>query len=364
MTGQVFDEIARRLSHGMGRREALALIGGALAAMLVDRESVAYAACKRVGQNCDRNGDCCDGARCRQGRCECKASYDECEEKCYILAEDERHCGGCGNACAASDICCDGACADPGTDDAHCGACNTACAAGQSCCAGACADLDSDRRHCGACGVRCDVGWTCEDGTCGRATEFRCLDENATDCDGECADLQSDRQHCGACGHRCAQGERCCGGTCTRVISNHDHCGACGNTCREIETCCNGECVDLEDDVRHCGGCGWACPEGSDRCVYSGGSAGMVCCFPGQEYSRAQDCGELGCCNTPAIRPCSACTTQERCCNDRCLNVQGDDRANCGGCGRTCDAASICSNGQCVACPPGRVVCGNVCCIA
>jgi hypothetical protein len=176
-----------------------------------------------------------------------------------------------------------------------------------------------------------------------------------SDCGGECVDLEHDRQHCGACGHSCGQGTRCCSGECVSVKSNRNHCGACGNVCPGLESCCNGMCTYL-DHVDHCGGCGLECPTGSDRCL------GGMCCYPGEEHPRSPDCGEVGCCHTPPVPNCNNCPTGSRCCDAACTEIQSN-RANCGACDRVCDDNAICLNGRCVSCPPGRVVCGNVCCL-
>ena len=217
---------------------------------------------RRWGRSCDQNNDCCTGAECRGGECQCKSGREECDGKCFNLDTDERHCGDCPTACAKGQTCCDGACVDLESNGDHCGSCDAVCTASQGCCAGTCVDdLASNRDHCGACGNRCPG--ICGSGGCHGP---RCCS------DGECVeDVQSNPDHCGACGNRCpgicgpggCHGPRCCGdGACVEdVQSNPDHCGACGHACAPDEACCDGTCVNLDTTDAHCGACGHACPE-------------------------------------------------------------------------------------------------------
>ena len=78
------------LSASPSRRSLLQLVTGtalgALPAALFDRKS-AHAGCKKVGKKCDKNKDCCDGARCegdkkdKKGKCRCKAGLKDCPGK-------------------------------------------------------------------------------------------------------------------------------------------------------------------------------------------------------------------------------------------------------------------------------------------
>jgi hypothetical protein len=107
-----FARFAQRLSGEVGRRQTFHLVGGALAAALLNHESAA-AGCKKVGKKCDRNKDCCDGARCKggkNGKCRCKGGFSTCNKKCHDLNQDDRNCGACGNTCLAPNKCCDGEC--------------------------------------------------------------------------------------------------------------------------------------------------------------------------------------------------------------------------------------------------------------
>jgi len=85
----------------------------------------------------------------------------------------------------------------------------TTCGPGESVCNDECFDLSFDPRHCGACGVRCPDGLACREGAC-RAV----CTGGATDCGGGCVDLASDEANCGACGHACGASEYCARGVC------------------------------------------------------------------------------------------------------------------------------------------------------
>jgi hypothetical protein len=47
------------------------------------------------------------------------------------------------------------------------------------------------------------------------------------------------------------------------------------------------------------------------------------------------------------------------CCNGRCVDT-ASDRANCGGCARTCESGETCWDGRCQ-CPQGLTKCGSLC---
>jgi hypothetical protein len=138
MNAHVFDELSRRLSAGLPRRGTVTLLTGALASLILRAAPPAAAACKKVGRNCDRNGDCCEGARCKNGTCKCRSGRTNCDGLCYRLNTDEAHCGACGNACASGETCCDGACFDLDRDEDHCGSCDVECVQGQVCSDGRC----------------------------------------------------------------------------------------------------------------------------------------------------------------------------------------------------------------------------------
>ena len=46
----------------------------------------------------------------------CEAGLTECDGDCVDIESELAHCGGCGNACAATDRCREGACFDPAVE--------------------------------------------------------------------------------------------------------------------------------------------------------------------------------------------------------------------------------------------------------
>jgi hypothetical protein len=139
-----FDRIARRLGHGIPRRPLIAAAAATVLAALQRPQSAL--ACKKVGKKCDKNNDCCDGARCKgdtkkkKGKCRCKSGWKDCDgdKKCERLNTDE-HCGSCGNACTPVQGCCEGtSCIELLDNNEHCGACGNACQEGTFCDSVAC----------------------------------------------------------------------------------------------------------------------------------------------------------------------------------------------------------------------------------
>jgi hypothetical protein len=124
MNDMVFDLVTNILA-GNGSRRLLvkSLTKLALTATLAWPEFEAAAACKKVGQLCHRNGDCCAGAACMRGKCRCKESLASCGGNCVDVKTDERRCGQCGRACGGpiAWLCCDGQCANPTVSHTHCG---------------------------------------------------------------------------------------------------------------------------------------------------------------------------------------------------------------------------------------------------
>ena len=139
MDDQHFDTLTRRLGSITNRRSLLGAVATALLGRSALPESVL--ACKKVGKMCDKNKDCCDGARCKgdtkdkKGKCKCKSGWKDCDgdKKCERLNTDE-HCGSCGNACTPVQGCCEGtSCIELVDNNEHCGACGNACPAGTFC---------------------------------------------------------------------------------------------------------------------------------------------------------------------------------------------------------------------------------------
>lgn len=115
MDGERFDRWTKTLTTGTGsRRAALRLLAGGALAGILARLSLeeAAAGCGKVGDKCggDR-GDCCTGARCKNGRCRCKRGWLDCDGngRCENLRTNPSNCGGCGTVCP-SGSCINGAC--------------------------------------------------------------------------------------------------------------------------------------------------------------------------------------------------------------------------------------------------------------
>ncbi|MDF3038476.1 MAG: repeat containing protein [Thermomicrobiales bacterium] len=114
MDEQSFDAFTRGLTAIVPRRRTIALLASVVSSLLVRGAPPVAAGCKKVGKKCDKNKDCCDGARCGGKECKCKSGFDECGGKCYDLDKDENHCGSCNTACAPGATCEDGACVEGG----------------------------------------------------------------------------------------------------------------------------------------------------------------------------------------------------------------------------------------------------------
>jgi hypothetical protein len=106
--GLIGDAIPRRLLIAAGAATLLPALGGPESAL----------ACKKVGKKCDKNKDCCDGARCnggKRGKCRCKSGFTKCSgaKVCKNLRNDSKHCGACNTACDAGESCCSRVCRSP-----------------------------------------------------------------------------------------------------------------------------------------------------------------------------------------------------------------------------------------------------------
>lgn len=246
---------------------------------------------------------------------------DGCETN---VVTDPKHCGACGNACAAGTPCIDGKCG---------------CPPGKIACFGMCVDPQTDDNHCGGCGNQCDpfppdgcdpmperAVFGCKAGKCGA---LKCMvpsadcngDLGATKCGGDGCEVEStqaDRNNCGGCGIVCKAGEECV---------DEGNGPECAVPCAKSgKTLCPLGCADLLTDVNACGACNAPCrPPGPNQtrdCVKG------VCqydCKPG-----------WGDCNGD---PSDGCETN--------LNIHA---ANCGACGTVCDIASgqPCVEGKCL----------------
>ncbi len=181
MTERSIDQLARTLATGHPRRRLIAgLIAGVIVPPVVQPAAITLAACKKVGQNCDKNKDCCDHARCNGTKCRCKDDFSNCDGKCKKLDTDEKHCGDGDNRCPAGERCCDGDCVDLDQSDAHCGACGAACDETEECVGGVCVVPT------GGCAPGADSCATSEDFDCGSSANCTCKQttEGTTFCAG------------------------------------------------------------------------------------------------------------------------------------------------------------------------------------
>jgi alpha-tubulin suppressor-like RCC1 family protein len=372
---------------------------------------------------CERDEDCTTTVpgtvgRCEAGRClaECAAMRDDCdgvpENGCEIeLATDPQHCGACDTTCEASQAtgrCEDAACVytcTPGFADCDgagpdcetqlgtasaCGGCGDACEATELCdttgevaactatcsapaqiCGSSCVDVTSSLSHCGACGQSCggaNAIWACEVGGC---VPIACNDGyadcNSVDVDGCEVDLRS-LTHCGACGDVCAPPRATA--TCAS--------GSCGiAACDDGYADCNGMPIDgCEVDLRsltHCGACGDVCAPPRATATCASGTCGIAACDDGYadcngmpidgcevDLRSLTHCGACGdvCELARASETCASETCRIAACDDGyadCNRVDADgcevslasDAAHCGACGRTCGGDATCVDGLC-----------------
>jgi hypothetical protein len=172
----------------------------------------------------------------------------QCGDECVDLRHNRRHCGACGNACAAGSRCCDGECINVRSNDDHCGACGNACPNDTpTCCAGTCIRevYSEDMNNCGGCGWRCPEGAT----WCGAAV--CCF----PDPDKECVEPL---RPC----NECTEQERCCDDSCRVIVDDRTNCGACDHACGADEICIDRACVSCPLGRVVCGTRA-ACPEAS-----------------------------------------------------------------------------------------------------
>ncbi|KYF65927.1 MXAN_6577-like cysteine-rich protein [Sorangium cellulosum] len=198
----------------------------------------------------------------------CGEGLSPCAGACVDTQADADHCGACGGVCASGQRCEAGECVSdrggPGGDDGASqeggGAGGAACAPGLEACDGGCVDLDANRRHCGGCGNVCAAEERCEDGAC-------VCDGGLEACGGACVDLTSDPLHCGSCDARCAPNQTCtdgacvcnegltdCGGKCADLMHSPAHCGECGAACGPGLVCQEGTCACIVGDYEDIGG--------------------------------------------------------------------------------------------------------------
>ncbi len=236
------------------------------------------------------------------------------------------------------------------------------------------ADTNNDVNNCSACGKVCSVangvpqcsGGTCQIEAC--STGFGDCDRNAANgCE---TNLSTSVNNCGACGNACSEANgtpSCTGGQCviascnagwadcdhnaangceTNLSSDQQNCGACGSVCsanNATGACSAGICAitcnqgwgncdgnfsngcetNLVTSVNNCGACGVVCSAANAVSACSGGACTIASCSPG-----------FADCNGNARDGCE-------------INILNDP-ANCGACGRACNAGQSCSAGNCI----------------
>ena len=364
---------------------------GTCNAGFADCDGVAANGCETTlatsAAHCGMCGNLCtfpgSSAACSDGQCRiaaCSAGFGDCDNNasngCEApFASDSLNCGGCGARCtvpSATAACVGGRCAV--------GTCNVGFADCDGNPANGCeVNTRSDPANCNGCGVRCTTpGATaaCATGRC----EIAVCDAGRTDCDGsyingcEVSTL-TNPMHCGGCGSWCSLSNAtasCAGGRCAiescnagfancdgnpangcevSIVSDGSNCGGCGVRCSPTNgtgVCAGGRCtvvacnagfgdcngsgadgceVTLSGDVSNCGGCGARCSLSNAASFCSGGRCAVAGC----------NGGFANCNGNPA---------------DGCEVSTGDDRSNCGSCGRACAlpnaAGTGCSGGSCV----------------
>lgn len=172
-----FDAFARHMTTMLLRREMFSIVAAAAASHMAGGRRGALAACKKVGQKCDKNKECCDGARCqgdtkkKKGKCRCKSGRENCDGMC-LSVDDDAHCGACGAACAEDQFCSDSACQAcvPITTpfEPSAGSCSSdreCCGTGQCCTfndvGGPVSSCFNLLTHTTACGTSCDTVVNC-----------------------------------------------------------------------------------------------------------------------------------------------------------------------------------------------------------
>jgi hypothetical protein len=187
-----------------------------------------------------------------------------------------------------------------------------ACAEGAEACGFACVDLKTNPAHCGKCDAKCPSGQNCVKGKC----QFVCGGDSVLCGANKCVDVNRDPLNCGDCGKVCTPvvnaTQVCQGGMCV---------SQCKGTFRDCDAKTDNGCeTDVAMSQTDCGACGVACPDTADH-------AAPVCmdgtCTPNCEAGYAD-------CDHDLANGCE-------------IYLLGDP-ANCGTCGKACDATNpVCS---------------------
>jgi hypothetical protein len=286
-----------------------------------------------------------DTATCPTGQLRCGAD-------CIDPLTDTRNCGGCGNACGASEVCSGGVCAGD-------------CTPPLTLCGSLCVDLASSADNCGTCGnacpgapnadgvcassactVRCRAGWSDVDGIPG--CEYECAFASPTEsCNGADDDCDGAVDE----GFPCTIGESV---SCTTTCGSGGN-GACtvgcevpnGAGCTPPAETCNGADDDCDTVCDNGLGC---CLGQNGACTTSGGAPGVRNCGPGCVWGPCTATGEA--CNGIDDDGDGVCDNGFDC----CLGSSGACTTVCGSTGtRTCSSSCTWSS-----CTPPPETCNGI----
>ena len=368
MDGERFDRMVRLLADGaLPRRRVLrGLLGGAVVGLLGVRDAAAR--CKRAGELCTGNIECCSsdcrrangqriGNRCPRGyRCSCEGDggwgtqcdeAPDCERR-FGPAPWRCDRGWCYHACGAGRCTTAQVCLDPGdgprcwyrcdNDGGRCYLRANAWSPQGLCDRGLCYPFPYPGAWCHDRGPECRGGAVCSAPRGGQGT--CACPRGQTQCgqgkDARCRALRTDIANCGGCGVDC----RAVGGTDCQD-------GRC--ICKPWQTQCGSggdlRCRALQTDPANCGSCGNACQAGTQdciegRCYTREGAACPAGCGPGNTCAgcRAGMCRFDGTCG-----PLTECLPEGAACPGGCA----PGGACWGCCGRRCTAEGTCPARAC-----------------
>jgi len=193
---------------------------------------------------------------------------------------------------------------------------------------------DAGARVCRKAGTGCSRGVQCCSGFCDTRRNASRSVRNRCGCTGGAARCN------GTC---CTPGQSCVGGACVdpcATVEGHCYAARSGSTL----TPNNAECVVIDDSK--------SCAIDGD-CPCSGGGT-CACVVTGSDNGYVSDRWENGACATITPRAAleNACCPTEDWCDVyygamACVEVESDDRSNCGACGQICQSPRVCEGGSC-----------------